>query len=361
MFLLVGVTIALDRWSPRDEWSTPWRKVCENGFIGVAVLTLILYLNARFLSSRSRQQILWGLALLVALWFDFTGHLRDQNPTVAASAFSRGLAREFLHWETNPKLGSSRVMMCPAANNVLAHYMHPNPSSEEEYLVRRLAMEPNCNLLDGVPMTQGFFPLVPRQINAATQIPFIQTNVPFSGLLDFMGVSRITAPGRMFDWSERPTAMPLITCGQAAVFADDDVVFSMLEQTNLNLRRVVFLPPEARPCISATNQVSAHILSFDFSDKLVSLDAEGSAATMVAISQTYYPAWRAYVDGHPVRIWRANYAFQAVEMPAGRHRVQLRYEDKMFRNGLILSVLGIGACIVLWMSGEPLTRTMIRT
>ena len=42
----------------------------------------------------------------------------------------------------------------------------------------------------------GFFSLTPGEANDATVVPYVQTNRDFPALLDFMGVSQITAPGR---------------------------------------------------------------------------------------------------------------------------------------------------------------------
>jgi uncharacterized membrane protein YfhO len=72
----------------------------------------------------------------------------------------------------------------------------------------------------------------------------------------------------------------------------------------------------------------------------------------VVIAQAYYPAWKAYVDGQPARIWRANYAFQAVEVPAGQHQVLLRYEDKRLLMGAALSSLGLLVCLGLWLAAH---------
>ena len=69
---------------------------------------------------------------------------------------------------------------------------------------------------------------------------------------------------------------------------------------------------------------------------------------MLVIAQTYYPAWKAYIDGEPVKIWRANYAFQGLQVPEGHHRIDLRYEDKVFRTGLLLSGLGLTVCALIW-------------
>ena len=57
------------------------------------------------------------------------------------------------------------------------------------------------------------------------------------------------------------------------------------------------------------------------------------------MAQAYYHPWHAYVDGKPTRLWRANYAFQALEVPAGNHQIQVVYEDKAFKIGGVILFL----------------------
>ena len=109
-----------------------------------------------------------------------------------------------------------------------------------------------------------------------------------------------------------------------------------------------FLPLAARRSISATQQTAARVLDTRFANQSISIQTEAPAASLVVISQTHYPAWKAYVDGRPATIWRGNYAFQALEVPAGRHHIQLVYEDKKLLAGAVLSGLGLLACAGLW-------------
>jgi uncharacterized membrane protein YfhO len=44
------------------------------------------------------------------------------------------------------------------------------------------------------------------------------------------------------------------------------------------------------------------------------------------------------VDGQTVPLLRANHAFQAVAVPAGRHELVLRYRDRAFQLGAVLSL-----------------------
>jgi uncharacterized membrane protein YfhO len=69
---------------------------------------------------------------------------------------------------------------------------------------------------------------------------------------------------------------------------------------------------------------------------------------MVVVAQAFYHPWRAFVDGKTVPLWRANYAFQSLEVPAGSHQVELRYVDKNFLAGCLISMTALLVCAVGW-------------
>ena len=88
------------------------------------------------------------------------------------------------------------------------------------------------------------------------------------------------------------------------------------------------------------------MLSSDIRPHRVLAEVEATDPSVVVVAQALYTPWRAFVDGSPVQLWRANHAFQAVEVPPGRHRVELRYRDKQFLLGLVisgLSAIGLAA------------------
>jgi uncharacterized membrane protein YfhO len=69
---------------------------------------------------------------------------------------------------------------------------------------------------------------------------------------------------------------------------------------------------------------------------------------MLVIAQSYYHHWKASVDGKPARIWRANHAFQAIEVPGGQRRIQIVYEDRPLLYGGILSGSTLFGCLIAW-------------
>jgi hypothetical protein len=344
ILLLIGTIVALGGKSQIPEFL--WRLTWQNGLARAGLFVLVLFLTGALLRSFGRRRILFGCLLLVAFWLDFATHVPTQNPTVRPGVYALGWGNAHREWDSQPRLGQSRAMLSPVAEEIIR--LHQLPDLEENCLISRLALFANCNLLDDLPQVYGFFSLAPGEANDATCLPYVHTNSDFAPLLDFMGVSQITAPGTICKWAPRTTAMPIATAGQKPVFTDDQTVIDAFAQTNVDLRRIVFLPPEARAGISATQRTAAHVLAAEFANQKISIQTEAPAASLVVIAQAYYPAWKAYVDNRPAQIWRANYAFQAVQVPAGRHQIQLRYEDKPLLIGAALSSLGLVACAGLW-------------
>jgi len=55
------------------------------------------------------------------------------------------------------------------------------------------------------------------------------------------------------------------------------------------------------------------------------------------VSENYYPGWKASVDGHAQRILRGNYLFRVIELPEGKHRVELFFDSFPIRLGMAVS------------------------
>ena len=67
--------------------------------------------------------------------------------------------------------------------------------------------------------------------------------------------------------------------------------------------------------------------------------------TFLVLSDTYFPGWKAYVDGKKAKIYRANYAFRAIPLTAGAHEVEFVYDPLSFKLGAAVTFLGIMGCI----------------
>lgn len=74
----------------------------------------------------------------------------------------------------------------------------------------------------------------------------------------------------------------------------------------------------------------------------VELETNTAAPAFLVSSEAYYPGWRAWVGGTNQPLVLTNGAFRGLPVPAGRHRVRMRFAPRILWYGLGLSVLGWG-------------------
>jgi hypothetical protein len=73
------------------------------------------------------------------------------------------------------------------------------------------------------------------------------------------------------------------------------------------------------------------------SPQRVVLAVERKTPGWLVAAQSWYPGWKATVDGAPAELVCANLAFSAVAVPAGAHEIVLSYEPASLRIGLWLA------------------------
>ena len=344
--LLGGLIAAILFWAWRFPFPTDdVHATLQNGFsrVGFLVLTGALL----FVLTRKMKSGLYRFAppaLILVAWLDVFTHEPPQNPTVTTNVYELNLARTALKMNPQPELGGSRAMISPAAANGFVHLTVSDPKNN--FLAKRLGYCANVNQLDAVPKVDGFFSLTPRENDTVLALYYRRTNVDFPRLDDFMGVSQITAPGEMFQWSPRTTFLPLVTAGQTPVFLEETNFEAALTSPDFDGAKIVYLPAAEAPFVTVSNQTTATIHDPHFTNRTVDFEVEAAEPSLVVVAQTYYHNWHASVDGQPTTLLRANQAFQAIQVRAGRHRVRLAYEDRGFEIGLGISIAATLGCLV---------------
>jgi hypothetical protein len=244
-----------------------------------------------------------------------------------------------------PATGESRAMLGAQAESNFA--IAPLSNAVDQVVYSRLALFGDVNLLDDMPKVVGMYSLFFREIGDVLSKLYGTTNAP-AGLMDFLAVSYTNAPGKVTEWAPRPTHLPWVTGGQTPVFADAWHTLEGLAAPGFDPRRTVYLPIDVSATVTATNAAATRISDQRFSAHQVLFEAENNAPALTVIAQAFDHNWRAYVDDAPTRVLRANHAFQAVEVPSGRHRVRLVYEDRAFKLGAFISILTALIWLGLW-------------
>lgn len=85
---------------------------------------------------------------------------------------------------------------------------------------------------------------------------------------------------------------------------------------------------------------SAKVLAED--DTAVRLRVSRKQPGYLVLTNAWYPGWKAKVNGVEKPVLRANYAFQALEVPAGDSQIEVYYDPDSFRYGGLLSLICLG-------------------
>ncbi len=319
--------------------------ISRAAFLAAIVAALVVF--QRTVQSKLRSVL--PFVLIGLLWLDVVTHEPSQNPSVPTWIYTPGMAKIKLAMKPQPALGESRAMVAPAAESQFLRFT--SGKAAENYVANRLGYFADCNVLDEVPKVDGFFSLYPGAYGDLVGTVYGATNADFSRLADFMGVSQITAPGQFLEWTNRDSFLPIVTSGQKPVFVDGTNALNSLFERDFDGRQYVVLPTEAKASVNVTNQTESRARVSRFSATTIEAEAEAAQPFLIVISQAYYHCWRAYLDDQPVKLLRANYAFQAVESPAGKHKLRLVYEDHAFRAGAAISAISLVACVGIWVMG----------
>jgi hypothetical protein len=128
---------------------------------------------------------------------------------------------------------------------------------------------------------------------------------------------------------------------------DPTRVLTTLASSDFDLRSAVILS-EQPALLPASAAVGTAVVTAHRPDRVL-LDVQASGPAMVVVSEVFYPGWRATVDGAETTIFRADHALRAVQVPAGRHNVEMVFDPLSFRLGAVVSLATLLAAAVLFL------------
>jgi len=134
--------------------------------------------------------------------------------------------------------------------------------------------------------------------------------------------------------------------------ATGEEALAAMASGEVDLRRTVLL--SEAPSTQPAPGDSAEVTLGRWEQKEMAFEVELDRPGIVVVSEAYYPDWKASVDGAPAEILRANHAFRAVALPAGRHEVVMRYDTSLLRKSAAISVVTFALTVlalvgaVLW-------------
>ncbi len=95
-----------------------------------------------------------------------------------------------------------------------------------------------------------------------------------------------------------------------------------------------------------------------YSPEQIEMVVDSDSAGLLVLTDSYYPGWKATIDGESTSILQADGLFRAVEVPEGRHKIEMSFEPLSFTAGWIASLTGIFVLILFTVFG--IVRRMVR-
>jgi len=154
-----------------------------------------------------------------------------------------------------------------------------------------------------------------------------------------------------------PGALPRARIVHAAIGAPDvNAVLTTVVNPATDLRRTVVVKGAA-PVLENCDAGDVQIVRYRTSS--VTLRANTPCRSMVVLADTWFPGWKAFVDGRPAQIYAAYDIIRGVVVDAGPHEVVMRYRPASVFTGMALALVGILLCVSLQFRRERKETTRI--
>jgi len=137
-------------------------------------------------------------------------------------------------------------------------------------------------------------------------------------------------------------ALPRAFLVARARCANDQDALRLIRDAEVDLRHEVVLSGCLTPPPGVAELGVAHVAFTVDEAERMRLTTESDGPAWLVLSDTWFPGWQARVDGVAQPVGRADYAFRAVALGAGRHDVEMTYAPRSVRDGLMITLIASG-------------------
>lgn len=114
--------------------------------------------------------------------------------------------------------------------------------------------------------------------------------------------------------------------------------YQRLYDSQFNPAQAVLLSEAPSPLGGDSGPSVDHVSLSSFAPDEIELDVETDQAGFLVLSETYYPGWVAEIDNVEVPVVRAYWAFRAVRIEPGKHKVRVKYRPGSVRAGALITL-----------------------
>jgi hypothetical protein len=116
--------------------------------------------------------------------------------------------------------------------------------------------------------------------------------------------------------------------------------FRSLLENGTDISKTVALEQEIDlPNNQTGNRGSAQII--EDNNNIVKINVNLNEKSLVVLSDSYYPGWKAYVDGQETKIYPTNVNSRSVIVPTGQHNIIYKYDSQTIKIGTLVTVISL--------------------
>ena len=325
-------------------------------------------------SRQARSFAGWAAAFVVVVAADLLTAHAALNPTIDPAVYRLPIqSAAAIRVESR----AGRVFMFDADDDrlrnragILVPFPDFGPRAVDDWIHFRETLIANTSMIDGVATANNFDPLL---VNRPLQVRNAINDLPLEVALRVLSLMNVR-----YVASTRELNLPVVQRGAwATLYLNADALprawivpvaraesepLAAILAPGFDPRNEVVLDATARSsritfhaCARAAGAGVSRFTVYSLQDtsNAITIRAASDGAGYLVLSDTWYPGWRATIDGQAVDVLRANYAFRAVAFPAGEHVVEFRYEPDSFRVGLWISAFSLLIVAGLWAGRQP--------
>jgi hypothetical protein len=314
-----------------------WRSL---GFVVIAAALLIIWFTDLVWKKQQKSLALFatilGFFILFDMWSvnkrylnsnDFVAKHEMEQPFIESTADTYILAN-------NPEKARVLNLAVNTFNDASTSYLHQSIGGYHGAKMKRYQELVEAGIIPEIQTMIGILNNKPTQMG-------IDSALSKLNVLNMLNAKFIIYS---------PQAAPLINsqCNGTAWFIKnvkivpnaDSEIATLTQNLNTKTTIVVDKRFEKDVKIETTFDSSASIKRTSYKPNDLIYESNSKVPAIAVFSEIYYDkGWNAYIDGKPFPYFRANYVLRAMNIPAGKHTVEFKFEPKMYNMAGYITLL----------------------
>jgi hypothetical protein len=177
-----------------------------------------------------------------------------------------------------------------------------------------------------------------------------------SSTLDSEGRWKFVARGLDVNIYENLRALPRAWMTSEVRVLDEKAILQTIRTGSLpdgerwDPRRLTLVESQLPVSLNSANE-EGKVSVKRYDPNRVNLQTSANEASLLVLSENFYPGWKVFVDDREAELLRVNYGLRGVVVPAGAHEVEFVYRPWSIMAGFLISMFTGIALITLVLTG----------